>query len=214
MIHLATILLSAFGVSFVTVLLPNPSTLAAGNLAMQEGLQSARKFLTAVLVLDALVFLVLAFGFHPLMRAAGIAEYLLPVAGVAIIIFGIVMLAISRGRLLRGDNKSPSETATGHGPFLAGLLVPAANPGYWLWWTTVGASFIHGAKLYGDSALALLMIAMLGGAGFWYFILLRALSHGRKVFSPRLQAKILSVLGIIMILLGLYLSLQSLKILP
>ena len=55
---------SAFVVTFATVVIPSPSTVAASRYAVRRGTRAAAVFLGAVLCLDVAVFLVLAFGFH------------------------------------------------------------------------------------------------------------------------------------------------------
>lgn len=214
MTHLFMTLITAFIVSFVTVLLPNPSTLAASRMAMKDGLRSAEFFLAAVLGLDLVVFLVLVFGFHPLMRAVGVAEYLRPVAGLGLLALGIYMMASSR-RDAGEDREIPVPRAQiRHRPFVAGVLVPAANPGYWIWWTTVGTAFIHSVRASGPLALVALMIAMIGGAAAWYFLLLRALAHGRKVFGPTSRGRIFFIMGLVMAAFGILLLLQAAGLVP
>jgi len=202
LVHLATNIGSAFVVTFLTVMVPSPSTVAASRYAMRDGTRAAASFLGGVLCLDIAVFLVLAHGFHPVLNALGAATYLMPVAGAGLVVFGCVMVATAR----RGGIYTPSKSMTprreipgaGHRPFAAGLLVPAANPGFWIWWTTVGTSFIHGARHWGGVGLSLLLLAFLGGAVAWYLPLLWALSRGREVFSARTQYRVLLVLGLAM----------------
>lgn len=199
---LATTIVSAFVVTFVTVVVPSPSTVAASRYAVRSGIRTAAVFLAAVLCLDTAVFLVLIYGIHPFLRYLGAAQYLVPLAGAGLMIVGLVMIVTARREgswLLSMSQRPELESAgTARGPFLAGLLVPAANPGFWIWWTTVGTSFIHAARPWGPLGLGLLLIAFLGGAATWYAVLLWALSHGRQVFSERIQDYVLVGLGLVM----------------
>jgi len=214
MAQLLLTLVTAFIVSFVTVLVPNPSTLAASRMAMKDGLRSAEFFLAAVLGLDFLVFIILVFGFHPLMRAVGAAEYLRPIAGLGLLIFGIYMMSSSRRDAARTRELTIPRGQIGHRPFVAGVLVPAANPGYWIWWTTVGTAFIHSVRPSGDLALLALMVSMIGGAAAWYLLLLRALAHGRKVFGPASRGAIFFTMGLVMAAFGILLLLQAAGVVP
>ena len=107
------------------------------------------------------------------------------------VVVGVVMAATARRGGPRARSSKPAieaeDGATARGPFLAGLLVPASNPGFWIWWTTVGTSFIHAARHWGEVGLGLLLLALIGGAAAWYLPLLWALSRGRQVFSERVQ---------------------------
>jgi threonine/homoserine/homoserine lactone efflux protein len=203
---LATTIVSAFVVTFVTVVVPSPSTVTASRYAVRRGTRTAAVFLAAVLCLDTAVYLVLIYGIHPFLHYVGAAEYLVPLAGAGLMIVGLVMIVTARRkdfRLLSISQRPELERGgTARGPFLAGLLVPAANPGFWIWWTTVGTSFIHAARPWGPLGLGLLLIAFIGGAATWYAILLWALRHGRQVFSESIQDRVLVALGLVMIGFG------------
>jgi len=204
---------SAFVVTFATVVIPSPSTVVASRYAVRRGTRAAAVFLGAVLCLDTVVFLVLAVGFHPFLHALGAAKYLAPLAGAGMMIFGLVMVVTARrgGPHLRSTAALPGseDGGTARGPFLAGLIVPAANPGFWIWWTTVGTSFIHAARHWGDVGLGSLLLAFLGGAAAWYLPLLWALSRGRQVFSERAQDRALVLLGFAMVGFGAVLLWRS-----
>lgn len=203
---LVTTIVSAFMVTFVTVVVPSPSTVTASRYAVRRGTRAAAVFLTAVLCLDSAVFLVLVFGFHPVLNALGAASYLVPLAGAGLIIVGAVMVVTAQRAgshlLSMSPGPVPEGGGTTRGPFLAGLLVPAANPGFWIWWTTVGTSFIHAARPWGSLGLGLLLVAFVTGAAAWYAVLLWALSRGRQVFSERIQDRVLVLLGLVMIGFG------------
>ncbi|MFV2071808.1 MAG: LysE family translocator [Thermoanaerobaculales bacterium] len=214
LISLAALFGSAFVVTFATVLVPNPSTVAASRLAMRDGTRAAAIFLGAVLTLDTIVFLVLVFGLHPFLRYVGAMKYLAGAAGLGLVVAGAVMAVTARRdatRLVaRSKEKENGRSRNTHGPFLAGLLVPSANPGFWIWWTTVGTSFIHAARQWGDVGLALLLIAFIGGAAAWYVPLLWTLQRGRQAFSQRAQERVLFSLGLAMIGFGVFLLWRSL----
>lgn len=205
-LSLATTVGSAFVVTFVTVMVPSPSTVAASRYAVRRGTRAAAVFLGAVLCLDTAVFLVLAHGFHPFLNALGAAKYVMPLAGAGLMVFGLVMIVTARRGGLYGHSMrsapGPEGLGAARGPFVAGFLVPAANPGFWIWWTTVGTSFIHAAHHWGGVGLGLLLLAFLGGAAAWYLPLLWALHRGREVFSERAQDLTLVFLGLAMFAFG------------
>jgi threonine/homoserine/homoserine lactone efflux protein len=210
---LATTLGSAFVVTFVTVAVPNPSTVGASHYGVLRGARAAAIFLGAVLCLDVVVFFVLVHGLHPLLSALGAASYLTPLAGIGLTIAGLAMVVtVWRGGSLPESMNLASEAdggGTTHGPFVAGVLVPAANPGFWIWWTTVGTSFIHTVRPWGSAGLGMLLMAFLFGAAAWYVPLVWALSHGRQVLSERAQKATLLVLGCVMVGFGVVLLARS-----
>jgi len=214
LLSLATTLGSAFAVMLITVAIPNPSTVAASTYAVRRGTRAAAVVLGAVLCLDTAVFFVLVHGFHPLVTALGAARYLKPLAGTLLTVVGLVMAVRvwrvgSIPQLERMTAEVEDDGGGAHGPFAAGLLVPAANPGFWIWWTTVGTSFIHAVRPWGNLGLGLLLLAFLGGAGVWYVALLWALSRGRQLLTERTRRFAVMVLGLAMVAFGVFLLWRS-----
>ncbi len=207
---LLTVVLSAFVVTLATVIVPSPSTMAASRYAVSHGTRAAAACLSGVVLLDIFVFLGLALGFEPMLFRIGGHRYILPAAALLLLGAGLFMVIMApkdvSSRLItpKGEKRADMEQKL-HGPFLAGVLIPLANPGYWIWWTTVGTSFIHAARRWGRLGLTFVLIGFLAGVLSWYIPLLWALSRGRQVFSPKVQQRILTVLGIGMMAFGAHL---------
>ena len=204
---------TAFCVTLVTAIVPNPSTIAATHISLRRGTRAAATFLGAVVVLDTLMFALLAFGFEPLLHGLGITTYLVPVPAIGLSALGLVMVA---GASRLASRPAPSAADPGPrllalcGPFAAGLVLPAANPGFWIWWSTVGTAFIHAARDWGRPGLTLVFGAYIAGVVAWYLPLLHSLHRGRRVFPAHLQRRVLVILGLAMILFGAHLAVQTL----
>jgi len=201
-------LFSAYVVTFATVALPNPSTVAASRVALTRGSRAAAAFLSSVVALDIVVFLVIAFGLQPLLHGVGGTKLLMPIAGVAMVVAGVVMvmtapIAVRRMHIERAAPAPSPGRPSIQGPLLGGILVPSANPGFWIWWATVGTSFIHTAHQWGRPGVGLLLAAFLAGVISWYVPLVFALRRGRDVMSPRVLRWMLVVFGVAMVAFGL-----------
>ena len=206
---LPAVVITAFFVSLATVIVPSPSTLAASRFGVVKGTRAAAACLTGVVILDIVAFVGLALGFQPLLDRIGGSKYTLPIAGVLLVTAGVASIIaapkdVSRLVSKRGKRFADREQAL-HGPFLAGLIIPLANPGYWIWWTTVGTAFIHAARRWGRLGLTFLLLSFLAGILVWYIPLLFALHRGRQIFSPKVQQRLLTILGIAMIGFGVFL---------
>jgi threonine/homoserine/homoserine lactone efflux protein len=207
------VIAAAFLVTLVTAIVPNPSTVAASHLALRRGTRAAAAFLGAVLLLDTMVFTLFACSLEPLLHGLGLTRYLLPVAAIGLSGLGLVMVtgacrATSRPAPAAADRESRLLTMVG--PFAAGLVLPAVNPGFWIWWSTVGAAFIYSARDWGRSGVVLVFAAYLSGVVAWYLPLLLALRRGGHVVPPHVQRRFLVALGVVMILFGAHLAVQSL----
>ena len=206
---LTSTVLFAFIVTFTTVVVPNPSTLAAGRFAVVRGVRSAAIFLVGVLCLDSIVFWLLALGFQPVLHRMGASRLFQPLAGTMLCVAGILVLIAAPRQVERliaeRQRRDLGRTESLHGPFVAGIVVPAANPGFWVWWSTVGITFIHGAKQWGTPGVIVLFPAVIGGAAAWYVPLLVLLRRGRRDLNPGVLRRFLTLLGIVMVGFGVYL---------
>ena len=208
---IAAVAAAAFAVTLVTAIVPNPSTIAASHLALRRGPRAADAFLAGVVVLDCLVFALFAFGFEPLLHGLGITSYLVPVAAVGLTGLGLFMIA-GASRLAARPEPAPAVLSPRlhglKGPFAAGLVLPAANPGFWIWWSTVGTAFIHAARDWGRPGISVVFSAYLAGVIGWYLPLLMALRRGRQVVPAHVQRRLIVALGLGMILFGAHLAVQ------
>jgi len=206
---LPAVVLSAFAVSFATVLVPSPITLAASRYSVARGTRAAAVLLTAVVITDVVAFSLMAFGFQPIMHRLGGAHIVVGLAGVLLVLGGVGMVILARRdteRMVgRRARRLVEHEQSMHGPFLAGVGVAVLNPGYWLWWTTAGTAFIHAARHWGQMGLWLLLAAFLTGVVAWYVPLLWALHHGKRIFSTEVQARTLTTLGVVMAVVGVLL---------
>ncbi len=206
---LPAVVITAFFVSLATVIIPSPSTLTASRFGVAKGTRAAIACLSGVVLLDILAFVALALGFQPLLDRIGGSIYIVKIAGFLLIAAGIASIIaapkdVSRLVSKRGQQFAEREQKL-HGPFIAGVIIPIANPGYWIWWTTVGTAFVHTARKWGRLGLTLVFLAFLTGVLAWYIPLILALHHGRQIFSPKVQQRLLTFLGIAMIGFGSFL---------
>jgi len=210
---LSAVIVSAFFISFATVIVPSPGTIAASRYAVTEGTRAAAACLSGVVFLDILVFLGLALGLQPLLERLGGSHYFPLIGGFFLVLAGGAMIVLAPKNVDRMVTQRGHVFARQkqdlHGPFAAGFLIPLANPGYWIWWTTIGTALIHAARHWGRMGLTLLLAGYLTGVLAWYIPLLWALRRGREVFSPAAQRRLLVILGAVMVGFGGFLLFRS-----
>ena len=101
---LPAVIVSAFFVTFATVIVPSPSTIAASRYAVTHGTRAAAACLSGVVVLDIVVFLSLAYGFEPVLYRIGGHRYLLPAAAMLLLsLLGCQKLIYDTGPQGEGD---------------------------------------------------------------------------------------------------------------
>lgn len=199
-LSLPALVTGAFLVSLATVAVPGPITLVASRLALRR-LPAAVWFLLGVTALDVVLFVALAAGAGPLVRAIGDIPIFEVIGGLALVWAGIAAL-----RPLPKPQPSAAPDApqarSGAMYFLLGVAVAAGNPQYWFWWFTAGIALIQAARAHGAGGLAWMLVALIAGVAVWYVPLLTAVDRGKKLLSPRAEAAILKGLAVVMVVLG------------
>ena len=201
-VSLPALLASAFIVSLVTVAVPGPITLVASRLAISRRITYAVWFLVGVTLVDISLFFALAMGAASVLASIGALPPVEFLGGLALLVAGVISLRSrhpSRPHHLRTE---PS-TRTVWGSFVLGVAVAVGNPHYWIWWVTAGLAFVSAARSFGTFGLAWMLAALVGGVVSWYIPLLWALHRGKAVLSSRGERFITTVLGVLLVVLGL-----------
>jgi threonine/homoserine/homoserine lactone efflux protein len=156
-IGLQIILVSVFGVF-------SPGPLLFANLALSKygGFWSGIKIAIGHTIIELPVIILLSLPFivfSPIDMTIGIMKIISFIAGVFMIVFGILYVV----RIIRRWNNPHSAISSSRieNPYLAGIIFTSLNPFFIVWWTTVGV------KLISDS------ISLLGhpaGIAFLFFV--------------------------------------------
>jgi len=95
-------------------------------------------------------------------------------------------------------------------PLVGGVLVSMSNPYWWVWWATVGFAFMVQYDITFRAWPALLAFFSGHEAGdlAWYVTVSALVSLGKQRINTRAYRIILIVLGIAIVLFGLYLALS------
>jgi len=87
----------------------------------------------------------------------------------------------------------------GWGPLVAGLWASVSNPGWIVWWATIGATYIMRSLEHGIVGLAFFYVGHILADFLWYSVVSFLVSHGRgrinvRVYHGILYACVLMVL--------------------
>src|SRR3989337_3230275 len=110
-------------------------------------------------------------------------------AGVGLV-GGLLMIYMGI-QTFRNRNKAGEKYAvSSQDSLLAGIKTPAANPGFILWWLTIGTALVLNAKLFG-----LLGFSVFAGVHWlcdliWYTIIAFAIFKSRRFWTKRVHERI------------------------
>jgi threonine/homoserine/homoserine lactone efflux protein len=188
----------AFAIGLTGALTPGPTLVATIQASLTHGWSAGPKVTLGHMVAELAIFLLIACGLAA--AAVSYSGYVAGVGGIALILFGLTTLWGSR----EAENPSPGMAGETANPYLAGLVMSAANPFFWIWWLTVGSAMVI-AGLQAGFLIALLFLvghwcADLG----WLTTVSAGIGRGRAFLSVRVYRGIMAACGIFLAIFGLY----------
>ena len=187
---LPTFLAMTFAISLSGALSPGPvmaATLGYGTNHRHAGAPVT----LGHTVIEFPVILLVLFGAGAFLKNDTVRTVVALAGGICLLWMGLGMLRSAwRSQLTAGGS------ASGRGPFSAGVLLSASNPYTYLWWLSVGITLIAGAQAFGPVGIVLFVLVHWACdlCSLW---LLSALSFkGSQLFGTQFQTGIFVVCGL------------------
>ena len=100
-----------------------------------------------------------------------------------------------------------------YGPVSLGLLMSVSNPYWWVWWATVGNTFlIEGIAVAGIFGAAIFYFSHIMSDFTWYTIVSSSIGKGRRIISDKVYKYILIVCGIFLVALGVIFIIEGVNL--
>ena len=114
--------------------------------------------------------------------------------------YGMVKSALSGSlSLTTGSGEQRRQT-----PLIGGMITTVSNPYWFLWWATVGASYVLLSKEHGIQGVFLFFSGHILSDFAWLSLLALALVSGKRFLNDKIYAGIIAVLGLFLVSLGIY----------
>ncbi len=178
-------------------LAPGPTLVATINASMAGDWKIGPKVTAGHMIAESVIFLLIVLGLATL--ALPYTSAIALIGGVALIVFGALTIAGSRGATLNGP-----VMGTAGNPYVAGLVTSAANPYFWIWWLTVGSAMVIAGLTGGIALAAVFMVGHWCADLGWYTFVSAGISRGRTLLSDLSYQRIMAVCGIFLVLFGAY----------
>jgi len=188
-------LATAVVISLSGVMAPGPMTaaaLAAGARSRHAGAIMA--FGHAAIEFPLMLLIVLGAG--AFFEAAGVKRAIGLAGGACLLFLGARLLKAGRKPVEAGEAKNHRH------PFLAGVVLTAANPYFLIWWATVGLALTARAVEFGILAFALFALVHWLCDLVWLEALSLASHKGAQLLGPRSQQIVLIVCGLLLLGFG------------
>ncbi len=200
MSELVAIFITAFLVGLSGALMPGPLLIVNLHQTGQRG-WSAAPLVTLGHGLAELLFLAaLLIGFGRWLAQPQAAQLIATLGG-------SVLLYMSLGMLREAKMASLSPTHTskaspGWGPITAGLVTSFSNPYWFVWWSTVGATYVALVRPLGWAGLLAFFSGHIFSDLSWFLVVSLTFVSGRRLFSDRVYRYVLTALAGFLALLG------------
>jgi threonine/homoserine/homoserine lactone efflux protein len=124
------------------------------------------------------------------------------VGGAVLVLTGVKSIKIGRKSAIIETTKEEPKFA--HGPIYNGIITSVSNPYFFMWWFTVGATFVfEGLRLAGLVGLATFLIGHWASDFSWYGFVSFCTEKGTAVAGDKAYRFILIGCGAFLSLLGL-----------
>ena len=185
-------------------LAPGPTLVATINASIAGDWKIGPKVTLGHMIAESVLFFLIVIGLATL--ALPYTSAIALIGGIALIAFGALTIAGSRGASLGGP-----VTGTAANPYIAGLVTSAANPYFWIWWLTIGSAMVIAGLAGGIVLAGVFMIGHWCADLGWFTLVSTGVSRGRTILSDMSYRRIMGVCGVFLILFGAY---YLLKVLP
>ncbi|MBU37044.1 MAG: hypothetical protein CL611_01205 [Anaerolineaceae bacterium] len=193
-VSLFLFVLQSVGISLSGVMAPGALT----AVTVSHGSRAARSGAVVALghgVVEFPLMVALYYGFGALLEVPAARAAIGAAGGLVLLWMGVGMI---RGREQSGDWENPSAQS----PLLAGIVLTAANPYFFIWWVTVGATLLMRSVAFGLAGFVLFgVLHWLCDLG-WLSFLSALAFKGSQFFGHAFQRGVFLVSGVFLLLMG------------
>jgi len=200
--------LTAFVVGFSGAMMPGPVSTVTLAQSMRRGFSAGPLITGGHALMEALMVVALSFGLGGALRRPEIVAAIGCVGGLVLLWMGYGLLFHGwREGTKRHQNSRPAvplSMGEGLGPIPAGIVTSLANPYWFLWWATVGASYVLLSLERGVVGVGAFYTGHILSDLSWNSLLALAGTTGQRLLGAPLYKMLFLVCGFFLLGLGAY----------
>lgn len=201
----------AFAIGFSVASIPGPTIILVATETLRKGLKAGLSTMMAPLILDALVMLPLGLFLQASLFFGKRAAILGSVGAAFLFWLGLQSLwaGTRNSRELKTQNLKSTTPSDETPPFLKGVLTHSTSPYPYLYWGTVGSSFVRqGFDAGGLRSAAVFPIGFWLGASAFTLLVIYLAARGRQLLPHRLERYLHYASGALLIGGGVFLGVR------
>jgi threonine/homoserine/homoserine lactone efflux protein len=201
--ELWTIFLSSLLIGLSGAMMPGPLLTITIERSSRYGYRGGWWVVTGHALLEALLVIGMTLGLISLLKETNLVGYISIFGGMLLVWMGGGMIVQSwKNKVQLNLESDPAKTGEGSALrlMLAGVLPTMSNPGWWLWWASIGTSYF---LLWGNGQKENISAFYAGHilADYsWYGLVTVGVVAGRKFLKPSLYRGLVFVLGVALVI--------------
>ncbi|MFA5317744.1 MAG: LysE family transporter [Dehalococcoidales bacterium] len=198
-------LLIIFSTSFVVALsgalMPGPLLALTISQATQHGFWAGPLLILGHAVLELVIVVALLLGLRQFNVEGTVSGIIGISGGTVLVVMGLGILARGRHKMTMPTANPPTAGQNRKG-IIMGILGSAANPYFFIWWATIGTSYLLWSLELGFSGVASFFTGHILADLGWYTLVAFIITSGKKVISDTVYHWIFIVCGLVLVGLG------------
>ena len=196
-----------FGTAFVIGLsgavMPGPVLAVAISESAQRGARAGPILVLGHAIVELPLIVALAWGLSEVLEQSLVAGIIGVVGGLFLLGMALVLLRQAR-RAVAPLEVSPQPARRGRWLVATGALLSVANPYWFIWWATVGTTWVLWSLAAGAIGVAVFFTGHILSDLGWYSMVSLVVARGKRFMSVRIYRGLLLACSVILIGLGFY----------
>jgi threonine/homoserine/homoserine lactone efflux protein len=198
-------LVALFGTSFVIglsgALMPGPMLAVAIGQTPRGGAKTGPLLVLGHALLEGVLVAGLALGLAAFLADNAVIGAIGLGGGAMLLFMGQGMIRSARGLTLAVD-EAPAKP--GLHPVVAGVVASVSNPYWFLWWATIGISYIVIGRELGWAGVVAFFLGHILADLAWYTAVSVGLARGRRLMSDGFYRGLIVACGVVLVVFGLW----------
>jgi len=170
--------------------------------AVKKGYRAGTSVVFGHVIVETIMIVLLALGLSQIIGLKTPFIVICIVGGAVLVFMGVNL--IKSGQRSASVEIAEEEPKFVHGPIYGGIITSLSNPYFFMWWFTVGATFVfEGLRLAGLVGLATFLIGHWASDFSWYGFVSFCTDRGTAVAGDKTYRFVLIGCGVFLSVLGL-----------
>jgi threonine/homoserine/homoserine lactone efflux protein len=209
LIDIVLFALTSFGVGLSGALVPGPMLTVTISDSVKKGFKAGPLIILGHFITELAIMLAILAGLGWIIGSQTAVFIIGTFGGLVLIFMGY---NISKPDKILSDIEKEEYGTQKYGSVMGGIITSLSNPFFYIWWATIGCTFMFkGLELAGIVGLLGFIIGHWSADLSWFSTISFFSSRGSKVMADRTYKVVMMICGVFLVLLGFYFILSQIN---